>query len=374
MTALTQGNNAVTMHTGAVINGVATEAEVLMARHTPKDWPSMALGLDRWERLCEALQAEDHTMPIKAIFMSPTTGGLYNSIKTNGKVNNGVVPTRTALQHLLSFTGAGADLPASACDNLEWQDPDVRAIMLQRFLSKAKDRTVVMRTAIDKDAMVVRAVTSELHSQEYGDDLATIQQLRGIVHKMPQAVMRVVKQWDNTLVEVVIPNKVREVKKGVVVQSRINITNSETKGGCYEASVGTLNLFCLNGAVGSGASSTVTVRHMGDIRTKMRAAMITVVELADVYLEEYHNAYRAELPVSQADAIARTVKRFKLPEATGAALGTLWNVDGAQSAGHTVAGLANALTRYAQSLPIEKALVMETVAGKVIADGRNAFL
>lgn len=361
---------AVSMHTGAVVNGVQTQAEVLMQRHTHTGWPTASQALARWEALCKAMGAEDHVVPLQAMVMNPTTGGFFNENKrTPGhKMPHGVIPTRTALGHLLGFV---ADKPPEAVSNLEYYPPDVRAMMWQAAKAKTPARNVVMRTAIqsvEKGTLAVRAVTSEIHSQGNGDDLALIAQFR----RLPEAVLndarlRVIKEWDYTHVEMVLPSKVKEVRAGIVINGRINLKNSETKGGSFEAQVGTMNLVCLNGMIGGGSNSTVSVKHVGDIRTRMKAGIVTVIDLVDIYLEEFFEAYKTPLRVTQADAIARTVAKFKLPETTGVALAALWNVDGERGAGQTVAGLANALTRHAQSLPVEKAIAIEEAAGKVVS-------
>lgn len=363
---------AVALHTGATVNGVQTQADVLMRRHNPEGWPSAIAGLSTWESLAISLDARDMAVDLKALTMNPHTGGLYNRRKA-GPEHGGVIPTHTALGH---FVGLSGEAPNRATENLEFYPPAVRAQMFAHLVSKADDRQVVMRTArLGGGAFVVRAVTSAKHSQAHGDDLALISQLRRLPdYVLGSAKMRVVKEWDYTHVEMVLPAKVREVKPGIVIQGRINLTNSETKGGSFEASVGTLNLVCLNGMVGAGNRSTMSVKHVGDIRSRMRASVVTVVDLVDVYLEEFAQAYAQPLPGTRAEAIERTVRRFRLPESTGAALATLWDVDGARGAGDTVAGLANALTRHAQSQPVEAALATEAVAGQVLAGGIDALL
>lgn len=366
---------AVQMHTGATVNGVQTEAEVLMQRHTPQDWPVASAALQRWETLTQALNAKDFDKPIHSLAMNPFTGGLYDKF-TATPGTAGVIPTRTALSHLVSY----AEGPNYNVENLEFYPTHIRAQMLEHQLAKVPARNVTLRSAVTgvidgNERRVIRAVVSDKHSKGNGDDLELIAQLRRLPdHLLATSRMRVVKQWDYTHVELVVPAKVREVRPGVVINARINIKNSETKGGSFEASVGTMNLVCINGMVGSGSNSTVTVRHMGDIRSKMRAAAVTTIDLADVYLDEFVESYRQSLPGTQADAIAATIKRYKLPENTGHALAALWNIDGERGGGHTVAGLANALTRHAQSLPVEAALNVESIAGKVVAMGLEAFL
>lgn len=378
---MTIQTESVQLFTGATVNGVQTQAEVLMQRHTPKDWPTAAQALAQWSKHVDALNAKDFEMPLQDLAMNPTTGGLFNRAK-NPMGSTGVIPTRTALQH---FVGFNKDGPSHNVENLEYYSPAIRAQMFAEQQAKMGQRSIVLRTAAKgtiqgpdgqvTEDRVIRAFTSSLHSKEYGDDKALIAQC----NRLPQEVlanarMRVVKEWDYTHVEMVLPNKVREVKKGVVINARINLKNSETKGGSFESSVGTMNLVCLNGMVGQGAGSTVTIKHVGDIRTRMIAGVKTVIELVDVYLDEYFEAYQQVLPMTQSDAIQATVRRYKLPEATGHALGTLWNVDGELGGGHTVAGLANAMTRYAQSLPVERALDIEAAAGKVVALGLDAFI
>lgn len=372
---MTTQTESVQLFTGANINGVQTQAEVLMQRHTPTNWPLAPQALRQWTALNQKLNTKDIEVPIKALAMSPKTGGIYNHLK-NAHGNMGISPTKTALQHLVSLT---SDFPSSAVENLMFYPPETRALMFANLMGKTKDKNIYLRTAVrgivgQTEDRVIRAATSDLHSLENGDDQAVIQQ----IERLPDAVlanarMRVTKEWDFTHVEIVIPNKVKEVRPGVVINARINIENSETKGGSFVASVGTMNLVCLNGMVGGGSNSTVTVRHMGDIRTKVRAGVVTVIDLVDVYLEEYLNAYKAQLPGTRAEAIAKTQKRFKLPETTATALTTLWDVDGERGAGNTVAGLANAMTRYAQSLPVEQALKLEEAAGKVVSMGLDAL-
>lgn len=365
---------AVAMHTGATVDGVQREAEVLMRRHTPADWPTLANGLNRWEALIKDMDAKDFEVNLRSIAMNPVTGGLFNKDKDPQGQSGGIVPTRTSLGHLLSYDESA---PPQAVTNLEAYSPAVRAQMLAERIARGPIRKVFMRTAVkgivgQSQERVIRAVVTGQHSKDFGDDLVIINKLR-TMQNLPGAVLRVVKQWDSTHAEIVIPNKVIQPKVGVVIQARMNVWNSETKAGAIGASIGALNLTCLNGNVGAGNGTTINIRHNGDVRYKVNAALATVVELADDVLHDFSEAYKALLPVTQAEAIAQTVKRYQLPETTGAALQALWDVDGERSAGHTVAGLANALTRHAQSLPVERALDLETIAGKVISKGIAAF-
>lgn len=373
-------NSNVTTYTGATVNGVQTEAEVIMQRATPQDWPLLGPGLDMWESQVKALAAVDFPVPLHALRFHPKTGGLYNLHKGSPETTTGVVPTRTAIQHLMSYAPERT-LPASIVDNLQFMSPATRAAYwLTDILPNMKVRDVNLRTAVHTqgqgaipDQRVIRAVVSDIHSREHGDDLAVIQELRKL-SGVQDARLRVVKRWDDTHVEVVLPNKVREVRKGVVIQARVNLRNSETKGGSFEAAIGSMNLVCLNGMISQGNGTTISIRHTGDIRYKMAAGVKTVLELASDHLDQFAKAYDSQLPGTRAEAIERLAKRYQLPATTAAALQVLWDVDGQLGAGNTVAGAVNALTRHAQSQDVSKALDTEAIAGKVLSAGLSAFM
>lgn len=383
--ARTEPNPNVVTYTGATVNGVQTQAEVLMQRHTPHEWPMLKDGLAQWEAQTRDLKAVDFPIPLHALEMNRTTGGLYDRLKnpqgvnpTTGVRTQGVIPTHTALAHLVSYA---SDTPGACVENLEHYSPAIRAQMLQELLVKTPMRDVTLRTALLSkgagampDTRVIRAVVSEKHSQEHGDDLAVIAELNKLTG-VEGARIRVVKQWDYSHVEVFLPNKFTEVKKGRKVYGRLSFRNSETKGGSYEASVGSLDLWCLNGAVAAGNGTSISIRHVGDIRYKMAASARTMTELVDHVLHEQAETYKMALPGTRAEVIERIVKAHKLPADSGSALSALWDVDGIeQGGGHTVAGAVNAVTRYAQSLPVERAIAVETIAGRIQAAGLSAFL
>jgi hypothetical protein len=64
----------VAVYTGTVIDGVQHQAEVLMARHTPTEWPTLSDGLKQWEDLTKEQDAKDFEVPLHAIAMNPDYG------------------------------------------------------------------------------------------------------------------------------------------------------------------------------------------------------------------------------------------------------------------------------------------------------------
>lgn len=363
--------NPITVSGGATVNGVQVDTQILMARKGYDKWPSANDGLKEWEDKVKAMDLADHKIPLQAITMHPQTGGLFKA----GNKSSGLVSTKTALGHLVSYVNKDAK-PDNLTNNLLSVPPAIRAQMLAYYIGKTQNRDVVLRTGLSTpDHRVIRAVVSEIHSQEKGDDLSIIQSLRDLVASAgPTAKLRVIRQWDYTSAELVIPTVAKKVGKGRTLYSRIQIVNSETKGGSYETLAGSMDLVCLNGMVAPGNSSTFKVRHMGDIGYRVRQSIKGAIDGAMDHLNTFAEAYETPLDKPRADILAAFGSAYELPESTVHAVQTLWDVDGEQSAGDTLAGLVNSITRYAQSQPVEQALETEKLAGEILHRGLSALI
>jgi hypothetical protein len=254
---------------------------------------------------------------------------------------------------------------------------EVRAKVFGHYMATTDQREVVLRTAMPNDGSqrrVIRAVVSEVHSQEKGDDLSVIQSLRSIVETVPTAKLRVIRQWDQTTAELILPNVGVQPKVGVTLYGRLALLNSETKGGSYVTEAGSFNLVCLNGMVRPGNTSEYRVRHMGDISYRVRQSIRGAIDSVNEHLNTFSTAYRIPLERPRADILEAFGKKNELPANTLFAMASLWDVDGERSAGNTLAGLVNTVTRYAQSLPVEQALTMERLAGATLHNGFSDFL
>ena len=140
---------------------------------------------------------------------------------------------------------------------------------------------------------------------------------------------------------------------------------------------GSFNLVCLNGMVRQGRNnSEYKVRHMGDIGYKVRQSIKGAIEAVQEHLATFATAYSTTFPANQtrASIINHFIGHNSLPEDTGFSLNTLWDVDGERSAGNTLAGLVNAVTRHAQGQSVQAALETEALAGETLHKGFGAFI
>ncbi len=83
--------------------------------------------------------------------------------------------------------------------------------------------------------------------------------------------------------------------------------------------------------------------------------------------------YSPSFAPTRGEVITSAVKRFELPAKFGDSIAASWDMDRANGAGDTLAGLANAMTRASQELVIERASVIESAAGNLIKNGWGAL-
>lgn len=355
-------NSEITIHNGAVVNGVQQDTQVIMRRNGIDKWPDAVTGLKEWADKVTNLKLFDvQGVPIRNVRMNPETGGLYGEGKDPA---HSMPMTKTAMGHLFSYVKRKPD---NVVNNLlDIDDLAIRSIVFSHYMGRPEARNIVLRTAMTSPTQrTIRAVVSDLHSQERGDDLSIIESLKDLV--TTEMKMRVVRQWDRTHAEIILPNTaVQVLKKGITLYGKINIVNSETKQGGFEALAGSMNLVCLNGMTAMGDSSTFKVRHVGDIKHRVRQSIRVGIEGVMEHLNDFSKAYSKPLPNTRAEAIEAFVTYHALPETTGVAMAALWDVDGERSGGDTLAGLVNSATRHAQSLPVKEAAELERNAGETL--------
>lgn len=358
----------ITVHGGATVNGVQTDTQVLMKRKGYDKWPSAMEGLNQWEAKVKAMDCVDHKLPFRELAINPQIGGFYRL----GKNANAAMPaTKTAYGHLMSYV---KEKPDNVVNNLLALPPRIQADFFAYYRDKTPAREIVLRTAkADDTQRVIRATVTESHSQDKGDDLMVIETLRNIASEVKDSKLRVIRQWDYTSAELILPT-VGVMVKGRPIFGRIQINNSETKGGSYETLAGSMVLVCLNGMTAPGNTSSFKVRHMGDIGYRVRQSIKGAINGIQDHLHQFQVAYETPLSRTRADILEAFGKSYELPESTGVALAALWDVDGENGAGDTLAGLVNAVTRFAQSQPVEEALRLEAVAGEVLHKGLSALI
>jgi hypothetical protein len=307
---------------------------------------------------------------IRDVRMNPETGGMY-ALGKNPKDALGF--TRRALGQALSLFNA----PRNAVGVLDALPKYERALAFNALADKApRDLTekLVARTAVLSGRRFVRAIVSDKHSLEAGDDLHVLNVLREVLEATP-AKVRFYRSLTFTAFEVVLTGTAADVKVGDTVLAKVNIWNSEVGTRSGSAEGGLHRLVCLNGMTVPVEGGTRDAwRHVGDVRARVRAAITAASARNAGFLQDFRGAHTDVLPAgTRADTLERVVRRLELPARVGTLANELWDADGAASAGDTRAGLVNALTRAAQSLPMDEASIVETAAGKLVTQGWGAL-
>jgi hypothetical protein len=314
-------------------------------------------------------QPRDYPCAVGKIRMNPITGGLYCDGKNP---DNALAVTHSALQQACSFL----NVPRNACANLEYVTPGTRAAMLYDFVRKAEREAaapLVLRTMVDSSGRrFIRAVVTETHSQETGDDLIIADAIESLIRD-GEIEANARARWTRSLtrsdVEIILPSQSWEMRVGDIVFAKVHARNSETKHFGFQADGGLHRLCCLNGNTRADESSTVSVRHVGELVARIRRA----IQVAGAHLEEFAQSFKAaysvQLPQPRAEMLKVVGTKLELPESTLSLAAQMWDADGDLSAGNTVAGLVNALTRASQNETYENAALIEGAAGELITHG-----
>ena len=122
---------------------------------------------------------------------------------------------------------------------------------------------------------------------------------------------------------------------------------------------------------------TTAVRAtIGQARAKFAAAIRECIAVVEPFIHAFSDAYQTHFPQfapTRGEVIGRFVKANKLSENVGGQIAAAWDADGSQSAGDTLAGLANAATRVSQLFSFNRAEVVEAAAGRVVVEGWDAI-
>ncbi len=331
--------------------------------------PTLEIGARRLREVIKGQSLKDFdNVDAKAVRMTDR-GGLFAEGKS---ADNALAYTHTGLAQYVGFLGA----PRNATAFLEHVDAPIRSVALRGLTDKAERvNSLVFRTMHAGNRRVIRAVTSERHSLMDGDDLATLEAIEASIPS--NALVRFTRQWERSDFEIILPTQAFQVKKNDPVFARIHVTNSETKGAALNVFGGLFRAWCLNGMArpAEDSESAMTIRHIGNPRQRIKNAIRVAVLGINEFAEQFGEAHTIALPLPQAETLERVGKAF--PELSTAFLksaGSVWSADGSEmSAGHTVAGLANALTRAAQELPMDQATEVQTVAGQIVSRGLSAL-
>ena len=273
--------------------------------------------------------------------------------------------TLNALGDLLGFI----DAPRGALATISTLSPAARAVAFNDLKAQhaAKDdRLVRFRTIQKGNQRLVRAVTSDKHSGAHGDDGVVLQAL-AMLGNYGNPTARIVRTFERTDIEVFFPGLKTEVKVNDVSYAKLHIVNSEVRKASFDAGFGLFRLVCTNGMTRSAEGVTTTVRHMGDISFKVRAAIEGAFAGAEEFFLQWQEAQDVALSGTRSDVLERLEKRLKaLPSGLWKEAAILWDADGELGAGDTVAGLVNAMTRASQAYDYATAAAIEREAGRIV--------
>lgn len=337
--------------------------------------PDLHPGLYGYRSRLLAENAVDSKVPARDVRMNPKTGGLFGKGKNADKAL-GYTPDGFA--QVAQFIKPGT-IRNGFAENMTALPAVLRAEVFNHWANNAtKEDNVVMRTFDGGRGRLIRAVTSEIHSLETGDDKSIVDAL---LQLPPGAKLRATREPGGRYseIEVIWPMLDRELRVGDLAYGGIRITNSETKGGKLRIEAFVLRVLCYNFTTAFSddfEAEELALKHVGDLTRKLPAMIRRAQERIEPLVLAFGDAYKDTLPgafATRGDVLTRVGKVFMLPTTTLERAAALWDADGIKSAGDTRAGLVHALTRASQEEGISNAGNTERAAGRIIMDGWDAL-
>lgn len=344
--------------------------------------PTLAAGLDGYSARLKAESAVDMPVRIQAIRMEGERAGLYGEGKSP---NSALAYSKAGFSHVATFVKPDGVRNGFA-ENLLAMPVKLRAEWFNECARNARGETdqVTIRTLLSPGEggirRVVRAVTSDRHSLSTGDDSTIVKALRQLT-ALKGAKVRITRDGlgDRSWFEVLWPAVDRQIRVGDSLAFGVRFRNSETKGGSLVVEPFLFDAVCYNLTTAYSSlmdEGAFTLRHVGDLTKRITSLVLQAQRTIEPFVKAFSDAYRTPFPASlptRGEVLARVGKVMELPESTLTLAGQLWNADGAASAGDTLAGAANALTRASQEQAMGDADATERAAGQLIADGWGAL-
>ena len=321
-------------------------------------------------------QPRDVLVPIQSVRMSPFNAGLYGQ---GHEHRPAIGYTATAFGQVASVIKP-ASVTAGFAPTLLALPPAIRADAFNHFAGQtlSDDKNVILRTALAPsrkgNEVILRRSINAVVSERYSvvEDHDMVQDL-GL--SLPDgARLRYTQTEGRSDVEILWPAMSRQLKVGDIALICLQVTNSQTKQCSIRLTPKVLRVLCLNftTAWGNGADTEISIRHVGEARAKFAAAIREALAVVEPFILAFSDAYQSKFPTfapTRGEVVSRFVKVAELPAPTGKLIVEAWDADGTQSAGDTLAGLANAVTRASQQFDFARAGAMEAAAGRVVKEG-----
>jgi hypothetical protein len=314
---------------------------------------------------------EDFPMcDINGFVMNPENGRIYGNEDDPAQA---IGYTRSGFSHLIDFVKPGT-VTSGAANVLLNLSPGVRALAYNEWAEQAPSEKMTIRVITEPRSQVrtIRAVTSQKHSLQHGDDKAVLETLLAEEFAdLGSAKARITREHDRTEMEIIWPAMKFQLKVGDIALVGIRITNSEVKKGSLKVEVFLLRVLCANFTTAytkDDKSEEISIRHMGDLREKLADAFRSALKRVQPFVKLFSDAYLIGKPEGQSrsDLLLKVRRVYQLPESTVDAATAMWDIDGLNSAGETLAGLVNALTRASQEQTTELAAQTERAAGDLL--------
>ncbi len=316
---------------------------------------------------------KDATVPLQGILMSPENGGLY------GKSSNGAKAlgyTEAAFSQASNFLKPDS-VRGGFAQTILALPPKIRAEAFNHFAASAPaDKSVVLRTILapqrQNQELVLRRSIQAVVSERYSvmEDHYIAEDLNSALPDGARA--RFTQTEGRSDLEIFWPAMTRQLKVGDIALIALHAVNSQIGRHSIKLTPKILRVLCLNftTAWGVGLEEEISFKHMGEVREKFRVAVKRALQAVEPFILAFGDAYQNPLPkLNRAEVIERTMKVFELPQRFGQEAIAVWDADGDKSAGDTLAGLANAMTRASQTMGFDRAEVVEEAAGRIIRQG-----
>lgn len=344
-----------------------------------KALPELSEGLEALRALRELEKPKDVEATIQNVRLDGKRAGFYGNGMEQSKA---IAYTETGFRQMVDFVRPPKVMGVAG--TLLALSPSARAVAFNDLAERSirKDsKPVVLRTWLTglntpQARRTLRAVVSQTYSKVDDVDILGMAQL--LVPK--GAKLRFTRGEARSKLEFIWPMMEREIRVGDPVLGSVSIGHSETKEGGIRVDMQLLRVRCYNFTVGysTGGDEDIdvqSIRHVGDVKAKLQAVIQKKLNQIEPFVKAFGDAHKVDLPngETRAQIIERLGRVMELPEATLFRIRDLWDADGDQSAGNTLAGAVNAVTRASQELTMDKADTLERFAGRMVVKGWGAL-
>ena len=340
--------------------------------------PTLADAATNLREIRAEQSPRDVQVGLNHVLMSPVNGGIYGRGHEN---QSPLAYSETGFAQLAQFMKPRSVYSGFASTLLALP-PAIRSQAFNHFAeSNTQNKQIILRStktpALVNNQLTLRRSVNAVVSERYQgiEDYDVVDDINLFLPDGARA--RYTYTENRSDLEIFWPAMSRELKVGDIALIALQLTNSQTKAFGYRITPKILRVLCLNFTTAWAEGETeVVIRHVGEVRPKIRQAIRKALDTVAPFVLAFGDAYQSRFPKTaqtRGEVTTKFLKAFSLPEKFGESIIKAWDMDGVNSAGDTLAGLSNAVTRATQTLTIENAEPYERAAGEIIMKGWSAF-